>query len=305
MPAPGCPDEHLRGEPVPPRPPRLRRAGDRAERRGGRPWPARRGPVRRRVDGAVRRPPGAVRPCQAEDAFEAYAEQAAALADGGVDLLVDRDADGPARVGAGVLAARHGRSRARGPRERRRSRVTTARCWARPRHRSPHGWSSSSADAIGANCGEGPAQVLRVVRAMRPVRRRRPARPPARTRAGPPRSAAGFVYPATPDYLAELCPRVPGRRRRRSSVGVAAPAPRTRPRSRRRSGTVARPRVGRDRASPTGPRTSPGRRRRPRPWLKLSRRDFVVAVEMEPPRSFDAAALVAAAADAARARAPT
>src|SRR5204862_4944582 len=58
------------------------------------------------------------------------------------------------------------------------------------------------ADAIGVNCGEGPAQVLRVLRAMRPAAGDLPL--VARPNAGGPTEVGGrFVYPATPGYVAD------------------------------------------------------------------------------------------------------
>jgi methionine synthase I (cobalamin-dependent)/5,10-methylenetetrahydrofolate reductase len=58
------------------------------------------------------------------------------------------------------------------------------------------------ADGIGANCSEGPAQVLRIVHAMQPHIGNTPlvAKPNA---GGPARAGQRIVYPATPEYLAD------------------------------------------------------------------------------------------------------
>src|SRR5439155_17287417 len=58
------------------------------------------------------------------------------------------------------------------------------------------------ADAIGVNCGQGPAQALRIVRSMRP--HAGPIPLVAQPNAGGPQQVGGrFLYPATPDYFAE------------------------------------------------------------------------------------------------------
>jgi homocysteine S-methyltransferase len=149
------------------------------------------------------------------------------------------------------------------------------------------------ADAIGVNCGEGPAQMLRVLRAMVAVAEGTPlaARPNA---GGPARAAGRVVYPATPSYVAE-----------HAAAAVAAGAAivggccGTGPEHTASIALALRddraPSVSELRAS------QPPRTRGPVPAAPTAlQRDledgrFVVAVEMEPPRSTSVATLVAAA----------
>ena len=57
-------------------------------------------------------------------------------------------------------------------------------------------------DAIGVNCSEGPAQVLRLIEAMRPIVGDTPL--VAQPNAGGPAQVGGrYLYPATPDYMAD------------------------------------------------------------------------------------------------------
>jgi len=235
-------------------------------------------------------PYGRVRP---EDAFEAYLEQAAALADGGVDLLVVETQTDLREMEQALAAARAGAP----------AHAVVVSATFTKDDRTLLGSSPSQvaerlvvleADAIGANCGEGPAQLLRVIRDMRRAAGDVPL--VARPNAGGPTQVGGrFVYPATPEYLAEHA-------RAFLDEGVSiiggccgtGPAHTTAIAEALR-GHVARPRVvvtgevdgSADEPRPAAPATILG--------SKLSRRDLVVAVEMEPPRSFDVGALVVAA----------
>ena len=108
------------------------------------------------------------------------------------------------------------------------------------------------ADAIGVNCGEGPAQVLRVIRAMRRVAGGVPL--VARPNAGGPAQVGGrFVYPATPATSRSTRARC-WTRAWRSSADAAAPARAHRGHRRRRiaparrRARVARPSRARRRA---------------------------------------------------------
>jgi homocysteine S-methyltransferase len=152
------------------------------------------------------------------------------------------------------------------------------------------------ADAIGVNCGEGPAQALRLIRAMRSVAGTVPLA--ARPNAGGPAEVGGrFVYPATPAYVAGVA-------RALAAEGVAivggccgtgpahtaaiadALADTTSPRTVEVVGTLEPAASGP--GAPTGSApTGLG--------SALARGDLVVAVEMEPPRSFDPSTIVAAA----------
>jgi methionine synthase / methylenetetrahydrofolate reductase (NADH) len=234
-------------------------------------------------------PYGRVRP---EDAFAAFREQAAALAEGGVDLLIIETQTDLLEMEQALTAARAGAPGIA---------VAVSATFTKD-DRTLLGSSplqvaerldELGADAIGANCGEGPAQLLRVMRSMRsatgvPLL--------ARPNAGGPTQVGGrFVYPATPGYLAEHA-------RAFLDVGVSiiggccgtgpahtlAIAEAIRGRTPRTPVVVA----GDVDESEDGPRPVATRTVLE---SKLVRGDFVVAVEMEPPRSFDVGKLVAAA----------
>lgn len=237
-------------------------------------------------------PYGRVRP---EDAFEAYREQAAALAEAGADLLVIETQTDLREMEQAILAAREAGeglgvivTATFTKDDRTLLGSTPAQVAAR--------LVELGADAIGANCGEGPAQVLRVVRAMRGAAGDTPL--VARPNAGGPAQVGGrFVYPATPRYLAEhaaafldegvavvggCCGTGPDHteamaralrdRTPHPRIDVATVAD--------GGGAVAAPAAT---APPTGLQAA------------LSRGDFVIAVELEPPRSFDVGKLVASA----------
>ena len=143
-------------------------------------------------------PYGRVRP---EDAFAAYREQAAALAEGGVDLLIIEtqtdllemeQALGAAREAAPGIAVAVSATFTKDDR---------TLLGSSPMQVAER-LTELGADAIGANCGEGPAQLLRVMQRMRPAAGVVPL--VARPNAGGPTQVGGrFVYPATPEYLAE------------------------------------------------------------------------------------------------------
>ena len=235
-------------------------------------------------------PYGRVRP---EDAFAAYGEQAAALAEGGVDLLIIEtqtdlremeQALGAARAEAPELAV-----------------VVSATFTKDDRTllgSSPlqvaERLAELGADAIGANCGEGPAQLLRVMRAMRAAAGDIPlvARPNA---GGPAQIGGRFVYPATPEYLAEHA-----RAFLDEGVSIIGGCCGTGPAHTEAVANALRGHVPRARVVVAGDVVEPDDGPRPsatRTVLesKLANGDFVVAVEMEPPRSFDVGKLVAAA----------
>ncbi len=151
------------------------------------------------------------------------------------------------------------------------------------------------ADAIGVNCGQGPAQVLRVVRAMRPSAAGVPL--VARPNAGGPQSVGGrFLYPATPQYMAGAAAAllVEGVRLLGGCCGTgpahieeiasALESPRA-------AGVFEPPRevalADRPRGISDGPASRLG--------AKLADGRPIVAVEIEPPRGFSAGRMVAAA----------
>ena len=150
-------------------------------------------------------------------------------------------------------------------------------------------------DALGVNCGEGPAQALRVVRRMAPAAAGTPL--VARPNAGGPASMGGrLVYPATPGYVGEIaralvdegvslvggcCGTGPDHTRAiiaALDLGAPARAVDMEGRADDVSDVLAASRLG-----PTELETC------------LASGRFAVAVELEPPRSFAAATLVAAA----------
>ena len=232
------------------------------------------------------------------DAFDAYREQALALADGGVDLLVIETQTDIREMEQALAAVRDAAPEVA---------VVVSATYTKDDRTllgsTPEQVAASlvelGVDAMGVNCGEGPAQVLRVIRAMRPYAAGLPLI--ARPNAGGPAEVGGrFVYPATPDYVGDLA-------RTLVEEGVAVvggccgtgPAHTEAIASAVREAGVA-PRVAMEpapelpvtsnvvvRTAPAVPPTAL--------QTRLARGDFVVAVEVEPPRSFNAATLVAAA----------
>ncbi|MGZ8650987.1 MAG: bifunctional homocysteine S-methyltransferase/methylenetetrahydrofolate reductase [Actinomycetota bacterium] len=235
-------------------------------------------------------PYGRVRP---EDAFVAYREQAAALAEGGVDLLVVETQTDLREMEQALAAARAGAPGIA---------VVVSATFTKD-DRTLLGSSpvqvaerlaELGADAIGANCGEGPAQLLRVMRGMRPAAGAVPL--VARPNAGGPTQVGGrFVYPATPEYLAEHA-----RAFLDEGVSIIGGCCGTGPAHTEAMAEALRGRVPLTRVVVAGDLDEPDDGPRPRATrtvleFKLAHGDFVVAVEMEPPRSFDVGKLVAAA----------
>ena len=235
-------------------------------------------------------PYGRVRP---EDAFAAYREQATALVDGGVDLLLIETQTDLREMEQALAAARDAAPGLA---------VVVSATFTKD-DRTLLGSSplqvaerlvELGADGIGANCGEGPAQLLRVMRSMRAVAGAIPliARPNA---GGPTQVGGRFVYPATPEYLGEHARAfldegvtIVGGCCGTGPVHTAAIAAAI------RDGTP-RPRVVLT-GAPDEPDDAPRQTSLPTDLhAKLARGDFVIAVEMEPPRSFDVGKLVAAA----------
>jgi methionine synthase / methylenetetrahydrofolate reductase(NADPH) len=235
-------------------------------------------------------PYGRVKP---EEAFTAYREQAAALAAAAVDLIVVETQSDLREMEQALAAVRDAAPRLA---------VIVSATFTKD-DRTLLGSTPEQVairlmeldvDAIGANCGEGPAQVLRVIASMRAAIGEHPL--VARPNAGGPTQVGGrFLYPATPAYLAEHAQRF-------VELGVAVvggccgtgPAhtdavvealrdrvPRFRPAVSVRA--VEPPVIAPATAGPTQLQT------------KLARGHLVVAVEVEPPRSFDAGTVVAAA----------
>jgi homocysteine S-methyltransferase len=239
---------------------------------------------------------------QPEDAVVAYQEQAGALAAAGVDLLVLETQVDLREVELAVVA-----SREVAPDLPLVASVTFTRDDRTLLGSTPEEVASTLADmdvdVIGVNCGEGPAQAFRLIHAMRPFVSGKPlaVRPNA---GGPARVGGRFVYPATPEYVGEVvaacsaegalivggcCGIGPAHTRAiaerlveratRTKVSVGAPAMTELSPNPEGAGEAVR--VSTD--QPT------------RLQLALESGRFAIAVEMEPPRSFNAATLVAAA----------
>ncbi|HTG48676.1 MAG TPA: bifunctional homocysteine S-methyltransferase/methylenetetrahydrofolate reductase [Actinomycetota bacterium] len=241
-------------------------------------------------------PYGRVRP---EDAFDAYREQAAALAAAGVDVLLIETQTDVRELERAVLAARDAAPELA---------VIASSTFTRDDRTllgsAPEEVAATAAglgvDAIGVNCGEGPAQVLRVVRAMRPFARAAGVPILARPNAGGPAEVGGrLLYPATPEYVGRIaramleegvavlggcCGTGPAHT---AAIGGAIAAAST-------GATVvhAEPVLESERPVelPREPAAPPTELQ-----ARIQRGAFVVTVEMEPPRSFNAAELVAAA----------
>jgi methionine synthase I (cobalamin-dependent)/5,10-methylenetetrahydrofolate reductase len=237
-------------------------------------------------------PYGRVKP---EDAFDVFHEQAAALVEAGVDLLVIETQTDLRELEQAVAAARDV-----APNLALIASATFTRDDRTLLGSSPEqvaaGLVRLGVDALGVNCGEGPAQVLRLVRAMAPIAAAAGVPLVARPNAGGPAEVGGrFVYPATPSYVADLA-----RACLDEGVAVIGGCCGTGP-----AHTAAIVAVLRDHAP--HPRIEVGVPGEPEPatpsetsaptelQAKLARGEFVVSVEMEPPRSFSAAKLVAAA----------
>jgi methionine synthase / methylenetetrahydrofolate reductase(NADPH) len=270
-------------------------------------------------------PYGRVKP---QDAFDVFREQTAALAEAGVDLLVIETQTDMREMEQAVAAAREA-----APGLALIASATFTRDDRTLLGSSPEqvakGLVGLGVDVLGANCGEGPAQVLRLVRAMAPIAAAAGVPLLARPNAGGPAEVGGrFVYPATPAYVAELAHACldegvtviggccgTGPAHTAAIVAAIADVPR-----RERAGVLGSARAGvrpleradvrDDRDSPrievgTTDSTEPAPQgpvgmREPASaptglQAKLARGAFVVSVEMEPPRSFSAATLVAAA----------
>ena len=243
------------------------------------------GPLRVRLA-----PFGRVRP---EEALDAYAEQALVLAEAGVDLFAVETQTDLAEVEQAVAAARKVAPDL--------PLIVTVTFTLDDRTISDATPESAAErlaglgpDAIGVNCGQGPAQAVRAIRAMRD----RAAGIPlvARPNAGGPLQIGGrFLYPATPEYMAEsaavlldegvaviggCCGTGPSHTRaiaavisrpRRAAVRIAdVPAD-----------AVLEPDDGPDEPTDLGAKLAAGR--------------FVVAAEMDPPRGFSVAGMIAGA----------
>ncbi|HLB39867.1 MAG TPA: bifunctional homocysteine S-methyltransferase/methylenetetrahydrofolate reductase [Actinomycetota bacterium] len=230
-----------------------------------------------------------------DEAFAAYREQAGALAAAGADLLVIETQTDVRELEQAVAAAREAApdlalvASATFTRDDRTLLGDTPEVIARA-------LVGLAVDAIGVNCGEGPAQVLRIVRLMAPIAAVAAIPLTARPNAGGPTEVAGrFVYPATPEYVAEITHALLD-----EGVAVVGGCCGTGP-----AHTAAIAGALRDRSAhvrvelPVAPPVPDAARSTAAPPTALESAlaagQLVVTVEMEPPRSFNAAQLVAAA----------
>ena len=138
---------------------------------------------------------------QPEEAREVFAEQIAALAEAGVDLLLIETMSDVFEVREAILAARQVAPSLP---------VVASMTFTRDDRtllgddpaKVAHGLAEAGADVIGANCSGGPAQLLRILKQMRQ------AEPnglfSVMPNAGWPEQVGGrIMYPATPEYFGD------------------------------------------------------------------------------------------------------
>jgi len=228
------------------------------------------------------------------EAFDAYREQAAALAEAGADVLVIETQTDLRELEQAVNAARDAApglallASATFTRDDRTLLGDTPEVIARR-------LLDLGVDALGVNCGEGPAQMLRLIRTIAPLATETPII--ARPNAGGPTEVGGrFLYPATPEYVGEITralldegAAIVGGCCGTGPAHTRAIADAVRDRGPRARVELPAPSVAADPSAATA--TPPTRLQ-----AAIAAGDLVVTVEMEPPRSFNAAQLVAAAA---------
>ncbi|MEP6759351.1 MAG: bifunctional homocysteine S-methyltransferase/methylenetetrahydrofolate reductase, partial [Actinomycetota bacterium] len=231
----------------------------------------------------------------AEEAFEAYREQAAALAAAGVDLFVIETQTDVRELEQAVAAARDA-----APNLALVASATFTRDDRTLLGDTPEAVANRlidlGVDAFGVNCGEGPAQALRVVRLLAPIAEVAGVPLLARPNAGGPTEVGGrFVYPATPEYVSEVA-----RALLDDGVSIVGGCCGTGPAHTAAIAVALRDRRPRPRVEFPPPAPAPeataGSRAAPTALERaLAAGELVITVEMEPPRSFNAAQLVAAA----------
>lgn len=240
----------------------------------------------------------------ADQAREVFAEQISALAEAGADLLFIETQTDVAEAEQAVLAARAVCSLpivvsfafTRDDRTLLGDTVETV----------AHRLGSLGIDAMGINCSEGPAQVLRLVTAARAVLPDMPLA--AMPNAGQPHRKAGrTIYQATPEYLASYAGRF-----RDAGASIIGGCCGTMPEHIQAMGEALAAPSGRltlqitevgdaeEAPQPGGSTLAPGLTRNEF-GRKLRKGGQVFVVEMDPPRSFSASRLVAGAETLARA----
>lgn len=229
----------------------------------------------------------------AAEAFEAYAEHAAALASAGVDLLVVETQTDLAELEQAVRAARDAAPAL--------PLIASATFTTDDRTllgSSPEEVASRlsdlGVDAIGVNCGQGPAQALRLIRRIRPLAEGIPLS--VKPNAGGPQQVGGrFLYPATPEYFAELA-----RDLLEEGVALFGGCCGTGPEHLRAMARALERGPGEHHADvrvveEPSPDPHGVLERGSALAGRLDENAFTIAVEMEPPRSHSAARVVAAA----------
>jgi len=231
---------------------------------------------------------------QPEEARAAYAEQIAALAEGGVDFLSIETHSDVAEIECAIAAARDV-----APDLPILASFTFTQDDRTPLGDAPEDVARRLAeldvDAIGVNCSQGPSQVLRIVTAMRPHAQKIPmsAMPNA---GGPARVGGRIHYPATPEYFAEHAAAFLG-----AGVSILGGCCGTGPehiaamaRALKDPSTATAVRIEAEHTDEVAEQVTVSSQFTAFARKLLSGR-FVVNVEMEPPRGASVAKLVAAA----------
>lgn len=229
----------------------------------------------------------------AEQAFEAFYEQIAALILGGVDLIILETFTDLAEIAEAVRAAR-----AANPSVPVVASVTLTRdsttVYGDPPREIARALAASGADVIGVNCSSGPSQLARVARVLRAAQPELPLS--VMPNAGYPETVNGRVmYPATPDYFGDYAVAL-----REIGVSLIGGCCGTTPEHIRamRAALDAPARPPRLTISAAEPSAAPLDEPQEAPTRlaqKLAAGKFVTTVEMAPPRSFNAQKVLAAA----------
>jgi methionine synthase I (cobalamin-dependent)/5,10-methylenetetrahydrofolate reductase len=231
-----------------------------------------------------------------EEVFDAYVEQMSALVDAGVDALQVETQSDLAEVEEAIAAARKVCDlplivTATFTRDDRTLLGSTPRQVALR-------LAELGVDALGVNCGEGPAQALRIAREMRAAAGSIPL--VARPNAGGPEQVGGrFLYPATPEYFGWMAQEL-------RSAGVALVGGCCGTGAEHIRAMAASVREADERVSFTTPsddgrvhdvgRTGSGDRESPTSLARvLDEGRFAIGVEVEPPRSHSTARMIQAA----------
>ena len=237
-------------------------------------------------------PLGRVRPQQA---FEAFREQIATLVEANVDLIILETFSDLNEVGKAIEAARDASSTLP---------VVASMTFTRDDFtllgddpaRVAQELTRLGANVIGVNCSEGPGQLLRVLKEMKKVSRGLPLA--VMPNAGWPERVGGrIMYPAAPEYFGEYA-----RAFLEAGAHIVGGCCGTTP------AHIAAMRTALDRPAPAqavspivtvsaGPEEESGPAIRPTQLAeKLARREFVIGVEVNPPRGHNLHRLLAGAA---------